>query len=103
MPNADLIWIDAICINAQDLAERSSQVRLMRRMYGNATQVLVWLGNDFRGEAAQTFELLSQLAHSDDDRCWEDLTEGTPVIGSCQMGWYPLDRWMALLPFLRRS
>lgn len=102
IPSVDLIWIDAICINARDLAERSSQVQLMRHIYGNATQVLVWLGDDFRGEAAQTFKLLSQLALPDEDRSQEEVAEGSAVIGSAAMGWYPLDRWMALLLLLRR-
>lgn len=39
-----LVWIDAICVNQADLTERSSQVSLMRDIYCNASQVLVWLG-----------------------------------------------------------
>jgi hypothetical protein len=38
------IWIDAICINQFDLAERSAQVRLMPLIYERAQKVLVWLG-----------------------------------------------------------
>ncbi|KAF2112083.1 heterokaryon incompatibility protein-domain-containing protein [Lophiotrema nucula] len=40
----DYIWIDAICINQASLEERSSQVRLMDRIYRQAQKVLVWLG-----------------------------------------------------------
>ncbi|KAF2636806.1 HET-domain-containing protein [Massarina eburnea CBS 473.64] len=39
-----LIWIDAICINQSSLGERSSQVRIMDRIYRQAQQVIVWLG-----------------------------------------------------------
>ena len=39
-----LIWIDAICINQLDLAERNHQVSLMGDIYRNANCVLVWLG-----------------------------------------------------------
>ncbi|KAJ2984495.1 hypothetical protein NUW58_g6029 [Xylaria curta] len=38
------LWIDAICINQNDLAERASQVNLMRHIYRNARRVVVWLG-----------------------------------------------------------
>ncbi|KIM95562.1 hypothetical protein OIDMADRAFT_98622, partial [Oidiodendron maius Zn] len=39
-------WIDAICINQGDVEERNSQVALMRRIYGSAMQVQVWLGDE---------------------------------------------------------
>lgn len=38
------LWVDAICINQEDLWERSSQVRLMRLIYEGARNVLIWLG-----------------------------------------------------------
>jgi hypothetical protein len=38
------LWIDAICINQIDMAERTHQVQLMARIYGSAHTVLVWLG-----------------------------------------------------------
>ncbi|KAF7188329.1 Heterokaryon incompatibility protein 6, OR allele [Pseudocercospora fuligena] len=39
-------FIDAICINQDDLAERASQVRLMREIYKRARKVVVWLTLD---------------------------------------------------------
>lgn len=30
------IWVDALCINQNDLVERQSQVRLMGAVYGTA-------------------------------------------------------------------
>ena len=38
------IWIDAVCINQEDLVERNAQVSLMGRIYSKAQQVIVWLG-----------------------------------------------------------
>ena len=38
------IWIDALCINQNDLQERSSQVSRMSAIYGLAKEVIVWLG-----------------------------------------------------------
>ncbi|KAI0376988.1 HET-domain-containing protein [Hypomontagnella monticulosa] len=37
-------FVDAICINQLDSAERVSQVREMARVYRNATEVIAWLG-----------------------------------------------------------
>jgi len=38
------IWIDAICINQQELMERNFQVGMMDMIYRNADCVRVWLG-----------------------------------------------------------
>ncbi|GAB1192773.1 hypothetical protein APSETT444_001969 [Aspergillus pseudonomiae] len=38
------MWIDAISINQEDLAERNTQVALMSNIYRNAISVVVWLG-----------------------------------------------------------
>ncbi|KNG80943.1 hypothetical protein ANOM_011029 [Aspergillus nomiae NRRL 13137] len=38
------MWIDAISINQEDLAERNTQVALMSNIYSNAISVVVWLG-----------------------------------------------------------
>ncbi|KAK6600797.1 het domain protein [Botrytis cinerea] len=47
-----IIWIDAICINQEDLNERGHQVQLMAKIYSKASQVVVWLG-----EAADNSDL----------------------------------------------
>ncbi|KAJ0122042.1 heterokaryon incompatibility protein [Diaporthe amygdali] len=38
------VWIDGVCINQDDLTERSHQVSLMHAIYSGASNVLVWLG-----------------------------------------------------------
>ncbi|KAM7208048.1 Heterokaryon incompatibility protein (HET) domain containing protein [Naviculisporaceae sp. PSN 640] len=38
------LWVDAVCINQNDLQERNSQVALMSFIYTRATAVVVWLG-----------------------------------------------------------
>ena len=38
------LWIDALCIDQQNIAERNSQVTLMPEIYRSAQSVLVWLG-----------------------------------------------------------
>lgn len=37
-------WIDAICINQNDLNERAQQVNMMYNIYHQAEEVVVWLG-----------------------------------------------------------
>ncbi|KAH7129464.1 heterokaryon incompatibility protein-domain-containing protein [Dactylonectria estremocensis] len=39
-----MLWVDSICINQSDIAERNHQVRQMGAIYSSATQVVVWLG-----------------------------------------------------------
>lgn len=43
---ARTLWIDAVCINQEDVEERSSQVRMMTTIYKKASTVLMWLGED---------------------------------------------------------
>jgi hypothetical protein len=43
-PRLDYVWIDNICINQEDAAERSAQVQLMGTIYSKAIRTLVWLG-----------------------------------------------------------
>ncbi|KAH7134535.1 heterokaryon incompatibility protein-domain-containing protein [Dactylonectria estremocensis] len=38
------LWVDAICINQDDMAERNWQVSLMAFVYTRAERVLAWLG-----------------------------------------------------------
>ena len=38
------IWIDAICIDQDNIEERNHQVQMMGDIYRSATEVLVWLG-----------------------------------------------------------
>ena len=39
-----VLWTDAVCINQRDVAERSQQVLMMRKVFEAATSVLAWLG-----------------------------------------------------------
>lgn len=41
-----LLWVDALCINQEDLVERSHQVNMMGQIYSRAKLVVVWLGKE---------------------------------------------------------
>lgn len=53
-------WIDAICINQDDLQERAMQVMIMARIYAYAMSVSVWLG-EANNESSATFDLLQDI------------------------------------------
>jgi hypothetical protein len=52
------LWIDAICINQQNEAEKYRQIRLMRDIYGKAKQVVIWLGMPVSDDGTQRALLL---------------------------------------------
>lgn len=39
------VWVDGLCINQKDDAERTHQVKIMREIYQSSTEVIVWLGD----------------------------------------------------------
>jgi hypothetical protein len=41
------LWIDAICIDQDNIAERGHQVQRMGSLYSGAQEVFIWLGRDF--------------------------------------------------------
>ncbi|KAL9615845.1 MAG: hypothetical protein Q9160_009213 [Pyrenula sp. 1 TL-2023] len=45
------IWIDAICLDQQNDAEKATQVPRMDRIYQEAKRVLIWLGSEANGSA----------------------------------------------------
>ena len=55
------IWIDQICINQSSIAERNHQVSLMRRIYRDAAEVIVWLGEDLTDERMRSKKVASFL------------------------------------------
>ncbi|KAK5940292.1 hypothetical protein PMZ80_007712 [Knufia obscura] len=40
----ELVWVDALCINQNDLQERSLQVRFMKQIYSKADATYAWIG-----------------------------------------------------------
>ncbi|MCJ1366779.1 hypothetical protein MMC16_005909 [Acarospora aff. strigata] len=62
-----LLWVDSICVNQEDLVERSEQVLLMRHIYENAHAVYGWLSLPFDERetalAAQLMRKFNELLH----------------------------------------
>ena len=58
------LWIDAICINQGDDAEKSRQILLMRDIYANASRVLAWIGKP-DGLTGLAFDTVKRFAADD--------------------------------------
>lgn len=60
-------WIDGLCINQDDIAEKNHQVRLMKRIYTQALSTIIWLGpgNEASDRAANAIER-HEKSRSDD-------------------------------------
>lgn len=55
-------WIDSICINLENMEERSQQVQLMGEIYRRAEKVIIWLGepSDDTDRAIDFLHLLNE-------------------------------------------
>ena len=72
-----VLWVDAVCIDQSNLAERASQVSHMRSIYKRAAQVLVWLGPEDEG-SDHAFPLCERIA-----RNWSTVVQETgPLDGT---------------------
>lgn len=56
-----VLWIDATCIDQQNIHERNHQVTQMGMIYQQATRVIIWLGSS-DAESKLAFEILSSPA-----------------------------------------
>ncbi|KFA56422.1 hypothetical protein S40293_05070 [Stachybotrys chartarum IBT 40293] len=58
------VWIDAICINQDDIEERSSQVKMMSNIFERADYIIGWLGqaDDTTADAITVMERLSSIS-----------------------------------------
>ncbi|KAG5770031.1 hypothetical protein H9Q72_002939 [Fusarium xylarioides] len=63
-----VIWIDAVCINQDDLEERAQQVTLMSQIYSLASVVHIWLGEDNHGVEA-CLKLIRDICNSNSRLC----------------------------------
>ncbi|KAE9366452.1 HET-domain-containing protein [Stipitochalara longipes BDJ] len=88
------LWVDALCINQSDHAEKSFQVPMMGKIYHEARSVIIWLG-----EAGED----SDLALSFIPRV-TDLSQFDQIIKnpSSTREWYALSRLMNRPWFSRR-
>jgi len=58
------LWVDAISINQEDTKERGHQVGVMRDIYANATEVLIWLGEQSKEVGVPPLDTTDTLERS---------------------------------------
>jgi len=58
------LWIDSICINQANVAEKSAQVTMMGDIYKKADQVIVWLG-EWDQTTYKAVEIIRDLGNMD--------------------------------------
>ncbi|KAK4184766.1 heterokaryon incompatibility protein-domain-containing protein [Podospora australis] len=56
------LWIDAVCIDQNNVQERNHQVSLMSEIYRTASRTLVWLGNNHPVHTIKACFLVETLA-----------------------------------------
>lgn len=66
------LWVDAICINQQDWQEKSRQIRRMKNIYGDAHEVIAWLGEG-ENESDKAINLVQALSEASFNDCGEEL------------------------------
>jgi hypothetical protein len=67
-----ILWVDAVCINQDDVHEKSTQIQYMGLIYSEASQVLVWLGEESEHDL-ESVTVIRKLA-ADKDLHWTDET-----------------------------
>jgi hypothetical protein len=85
-----VLWIDAICVNQQDLEERSRQVERMTDIFTKAPRVVVWLGLEF-SDSSVAFDCITTICNNvevdprrltirslSNETHWTDLSFGLP-------------------------
>ncbi|KAL8728987.1 MAG: hypothetical protein Q9181_005156 [Wetmoreana brouardii] len=55
-----VLWVDALCINRNDIPERSKQVQRIRTFYQRARRTVVWLG-ELNEQSDHAIDLLEKL------------------------------------------
>ena len=61
------VWIDQLCINQNDTAEKKVLVHAMDRIYGKANKVVVWLGQEL-GDSNAVIKWFAETGESASDQ-----------------------------------
>lgn len=79
--NDTFVWVDQICINQQDDAEKSDQVKQMRYIYSEAEMVIAWLGPTANGS-----DMLLKHIQRMGEAIWADSEESVIAAHRSQEG-----------------
>lgn len=102
------LWIDAVCINQDNIDERAAQVEIMDQVYRKASSTAVWLGKSIpqSDKAKQMFKAICQIPAEELAPYYQEFPNGSPPPDEL---WYAYglpsfgdeDGWKPLLDFFR--
>lgn len=88
--NAIVLWVDALCIDQHNEAERNHQVSQMDKIFKTATSTILWIGpaSEDSDLAFETLRRLSESPIPDDFQSWSevpfDKASSDPVVLAVQ-------------------
>ncbi|KAE8449099.1 hypothetical protein EG329_008482 [Mollisiaceae sp. DMI_Dod_QoI] len=105
-----VFWIDAICINQDDISERNAQVSIMVWIYSKAEGTFIWLGES-DDTSVRSLDLLVKFAEAkkklgeDHDKVLRRRWDFNDVEFYAAVGMEPWSQedWKVLLDFYSRS
>ncbi|KAK0660789.1 heterokaryon incompatibility protein-domain-containing protein [Cercophora samala] len=98
------IWIDAVCINQDDVKEREYQVSIMGKVYESATDVIAWIGKEKGPEDRLGVDLVGEMLEKITP-WWEErkvTLDLTAWIKSITADGVVNGRWLSLLDLISR-
>lgn len=90
------IWVDAICINQNNLQEQEQQIQYMAEIYSKASRVIVWLGE----AAADSDVALEEIRVAADNESAKPLVSEpikASILALLQRPWFERI-WVSVLP-----
>jgi len=57
-----ILWVDAVCIDQDNVSERNQQVAIMDDIYRNAARTIVWLGDSRPPYTEKAYAMVDELA-----------------------------------------
>ena len=76
------LWVDQICINQEDLEERSQQVALMRSIYSIAKMGIIWLGD----ADSTSYQAMTSVPELYSNLCLHFESQGTDFLKNTPYG-----------------
>lgn len=74
------VWVDAVCINQDDLEEKMTQIKLMGDIYSLAERTVIWLGPAGNGSDV-AMDLVQNLEDRDvESPRFEELSDGWQAV-----------------------
>jgi Heterokaryon incompatibility protein (HET) len=86
------LWVDYLCINQCNLAERGKQVLFMGRIYGSSPRVLVWLGDE-SSDSELAIDFLERVSQEPDTAASAAYLVQTILSGDYLPQWKAVDHF----------